>query len=110
MKQKLIELIREIPISGKTYEEYVEAVADKLTAVKTNYDRIRMMTVDEMASYFAYISERSDGFIQIADHYICKKCKKEHGGKCPVRDDEKCLYENDNTNTLKYWLEGKAEK
>ena len=29
-KQKLIETIRAVPISGKTYEEYVEAVADRL--------------------------------------------------------------------------------
>ena len=30
MKQKLISTIRAVPISGKTYEEYVEAVADRL--------------------------------------------------------------------------------
>lgn len=30
MKDKLIETIREVPIAGKTYEEYVEAVAEKL--------------------------------------------------------------------------------
>ena len=29
-KDKLIEAIREVPISGKTYEQYVEAIADKL--------------------------------------------------------------------------------
>jgi hypothetical protein len=33
MKEKLIELIRQVPISGKTYEEYVEALADKLISV-----------------------------------------------------------------------------
>ena len=32
MKQKLIATIRAVPISGKTYEEYVEAVADRLLA------------------------------------------------------------------------------
>ena len=31
-KQKLIETTRAVPISGKTYEEYVEAVADRLLA------------------------------------------------------------------------------
>ena len=32
MKQKLIATIRAVPISGRTYEEYVEAVADRLLA------------------------------------------------------------------------------
>ena len=31
-KGKLIEIIRGVPIAGKTYEEYVEAVAEKLLA------------------------------------------------------------------------------
>ena len=30
VKQKLIETIRAVPIHGRTYEEYVEAVADRL--------------------------------------------------------------------------------
>ena len=30
MKQKIIETIRAVPIAGKTYEEYVEAVAERL--------------------------------------------------------------------------------
>lgn len=109
MRDKLKAAIREVPIS-KTYEEYVEALADKILGVKTNFDRIKSMTVDEMASYFAYISGRDYGFITVADHYICCKCKKEHGGECPVSDDEKCLYENDNTSTIKYWLEGEANE
>lgn len=109
MKDKLIKAIREVPIADKTYPEYVEALADKLLEVKTNYDRIKSMTVDEMATFFAHISERGDGFIQIADHYICQKCKKDHGGKCPMSDDKNCLYDNDNTATLKYWLEGEVE-
>ena len=109
MRDKLIKTIREVPIADKTYPEYVEAVADKLLEVKTNYDRIKAMTLDEMASFFAYISNRGGGFISIADHYICQKCKKEHDGKCPISDDEKCLYDNDNVSTLKYWLEGEVE-
>lgn len=32
MKDKIIEAIRAVPIAGKTYEEYVEAVADRLLA------------------------------------------------------------------------------
>lgn len=30
MKERLIELIRSVPITDKTYPEYIEAVADKL--------------------------------------------------------------------------------
>ena len=30
MKNKLIATIRDVPIAGKTYEEYIEAVADRL--------------------------------------------------------------------------------
>ena len=30
MKERIIEVIRSVPIAGKTYEEYVEAIADKL--------------------------------------------------------------------------------
>jgi hypothetical protein len=30
MKERFIEIIRDVPIAGKTYEEYVEAVAEKL--------------------------------------------------------------------------------
>lgn len=37
-KQKLIATIRAVPISGKTYEEYVEAVADRLLAERY-YDK-----------------------------------------------------------------------
>ena len=32
MKEKLIDTIRAVPIAGKTYEEYVEAIADHLLA------------------------------------------------------------------------------
>lgn len=33
MKQRIIETIRAVPVAGKTYEEYVEAVAEKLIDV-----------------------------------------------------------------------------
>lgn len=32
MKEKIIETIRAVPIAGKTYEEYVEALAERLIA------------------------------------------------------------------------------
>ena len=110
MKDKLIKVIREVPIADKTYEEYVEALADKLMGAKTNYERIKSMTIDDMASFFASVSESCGDFIQMADRYICQKCKKEHGGKCPVSDGDRCLYEYDDVTTLKYWLEGEVEQ
>ena len=76
----------------------------------TNYDRIKAMTIDEMASFFANVSKKGIGLIEMADRYICQKCKKEHGGHCPVSDDEKCLYSHDNATTIKYWLEGEVEE
>ena len=32
MKDKLIEMLRSVPVAGKTYEEYIEAIADMLIA------------------------------------------------------------------------------
>ena len=109
-KEVLVEAIRAVPIAGKTYEEYVEAIAERLANTKTNYDRIRDMSIDEMASFFADVNERGSGFIGIADHYICQKCKREHGGECPVSDDQPCIYENDNASTIKLWLQGEVEE
>jgi S-adenosylhomocysteine hydrolase len=33
-KDALVKVIREVPITGKTYEEYVEAVAEKILSQK----------------------------------------------------------------------------
>lgn len=108
-KAKLIETIRSVPIAGKTYEEYVEALADKLTEVKTNQDHLRMMDSDELASFLKGATYLGGGFITIADSYICRKCKQEHDGKCPVNlDKNPCLYEADDEQTIKYWLEGEV--
>jgi hypothetical protein len=30
MKEKLINIIKQVPIAGKTYPEYIEAIADRL--------------------------------------------------------------------------------
>lgn len=110
-KEQLIEQIRAVPIAGKTYEEYVEALAEKLTEVNTNHDHIRFMDSDELASFFKDVAHMGGGFITIADGYICRKCKREHDGKCPVNLDENpCLYEADDAQTIKYWLEGEVEE
>lgn len=76
----------------------------------TNADRLRAMSTDELAEFFANKATRGGEFIAMADHYICSKCKKEHDGKCPVDLDENpCLHDLDETQTIKYWLEGAAE-
>lgn len=74
---------------------------------KTLYDRIKSMTLDEMASFFADVYK--DDIIATADRYICRKCKAEHGGHCPIGDDDKCLYDNSDKETIKLWLEGRAD-
>jgi hypothetical protein len=69
----------------------------------TNHERIKNMTLDEMAAFFAKMSAK--GFIETADKVICRKCKADHGGHCPIEGDEGCLYEMSDKDTLKLWLE-----
>ena len=72
----------------------------------TLYDYIKSMTMNEMVSFF--ISLNSKSILEIADSSICRKCKADHGGNCPVSDDEKCLFEMSDRETIKKWLEGGA--
>ena len=95
------------------YLNAIERVKDTPTAdvvpkseVTTLYDRIKAMPFDEFVSFFVYLNQRS--IIETADRQICRKCKKEHGGHCPVGDDDKCLYELSDKETIKLWLKGKA--
>lgn len=83
-------------------------INDPKGEIITLYDRIKAMTLDEMASFFVYLARNQ--IITTADRYICRKCKSEHGGRCPIGDDEKCLYDMSNKETIKYWLEGETEK
>lgn len=76
----------------------------RIYEIMTNYERIKNMSLDEMAGFFAETIKTD--FIVMADKYICNKCRAEHGGVCPIGDDDKCLYENDNKSTIKMWLEG----
>ena len=48
MKDKLIAAIREVPIS-QTYEEYVEALADRLVTV---IEDTRMETLEDVRNHF----------------------------------------------------------
>ena len=75
----------------------------------TNFDRIKYMSVDELASFIVEVSN-SGGFITMADRYICTKCQREHGGRCPTPDDIGCMFDNDCTATIKRWLEGEVEE
>ena len=76
----------------------------KPEAEKTLYDRIKAMTLDEMVSFLAYLYKKD--IIAEADRYICRKCKEEHGGHCPIGDDDTCLYDMSDKDTIKLWLEG----
>ena len=57
-KQKLIDTIRAVPISGRTYEEYVEAVADNMMAFC-----VEQASFDQMTEY-------------ILDHYAKQKARE----------------------------------
>ena len=72
----------------------------------TLFERIKAMSLDEMATFLANIYH--DDIIVTADKYICRKCKLEHGGHCPVGDNDECLYENNDKETIKLWLEGRG--
>lgn len=82
----------------------------KVTKVTTNFDRLKAMSVDELASFLANNAVEGGQFIQMADSYICRKCKKRNGGQCPVPDDVGCLFLEDDTATIKRWLEGEVEE
>ena len=71
------------------------------------FEKIKAMSLDEMATFLA--KTYKDDIIATADRYICRKCKVEHGGHCPIRDDDKCLYDCSDEATIKLWLEGSAD-
>ena len=62
MKEKLIEIIRAVPIAGKTSGEYVEAVADKLIAevIFPPYVRMEAKAIPAILNV-KYSEERNDG-------------------------------------------------
>lgn len=95
-RERLVKKQRE-QYRAKKGEEYV----------KTIYDRIKAMTIDEMVDFFAHLEK--DGIITTADRYICRKCKAEHEGHCPINDNDNCLYDLSNKETIRLWLEGGAE-
>ena len=74
----------------------------------TNYDRIKNMSLDEMTKFFTDLVHTD--IITTADHYICKKCKEEHNGECPIGDDGNCIYDNSDYVTIKLWLTGNTER
>lgn len=76
----------------------------------TNADRIKAMSTDELAAFLVNNTMRGGSLLAMADSYICRKCEGEHNGKCPINlDEDPCLYELDDIQTLKYWLDGAAE-
>ena len=74
----------------------------------TNYDRIKNMSLDEMTAFLTELDSTS--VLTVADRYICKKCKAEHGGKCSMSyNDDECLYNFDKVKTIKTWLMGEQD-
>lgn len=53
-KAMLIETIRSVPIAGKTYDEYVEAVAGSLAGYRKASD-VAMETIDDFQSRLRHI-------------------------------------------------------
>ena len=79
------------------------------TKAPTNADVIKAMSTDELAAFLVGITARGGALLERADSYICRKCKSENGGECPVNmDTDPCLYDMDDIKTVKYWLEGET--
>jgi hypothetical protein len=66
-------------------------------------DRIRGMSVTELAEF---LGSKTPIDIQ-ASEYVCKRCKKIHGGECPC-EEGKCIYGN--TDTIRGWLLQEVEE
>lgn len=73
----------------------------------TNFEKIKSMTLDELSVFFAQ-TVRHD-IIEVADRYICRKCRADHNGTCPMVDDI-CPYDRGDVATVSLWLEGEAEE
>ena len=80
-----------------------------VVTVKTNCDRLKSMSIDELASFLAKHAINGGDFIKMADGYLCRNCKKRNGGLCPVPDDASCLFLEDDVTTIKRWLAGEVE-
>ena len=112
MRNKLAELLSEAEGQINNDLPSVEQIADYLIEhdvivkgeVKTLYDRITAMPFDELVSFFTYLE--SEGIITVADRSICRKCKKEQGGYCPIGADDRCLYDLSDKETISFWLKG----
>ncbi len=67
----------------------------------TLFDQIKGMSVTELAEF---LEKNGTQFIRKADDYMCKRCKKSHGGNCPYAE-ERCLYENrSDADLIREWL------
>jgi len=59
----------------------------------TNHEKLKLMSVEELAAVL-------NSFVPYTDDMtsdVCWDCKRRHGGKCPIPDDEiGCLYASKN--------------
>ena len=60
MKQKLIEAIREVSIAGKTYEQYVEALAEHLNTVGQK----KFKRIDALENKVCSLVDRNEALTQ----------------------------------------------
>ena len=69
-------------------------------------DKIRGMFVTELADFLSDV----EPIPHRVDRYVCRKCKKEHGGKCPCNDGD-CLYGSYTESDLtREWLLQEVEE
>lgn len=87
--------------------KHIVKICEGTSDAPTWYERIQAMPIDEMASFLTYLNTR--GVLETADRVICRKCKAEHGNHCPM-DDDNCLYDLSDKETIKLWLESDAYK
>ena len=100
----------EVGLSAPRVREYVDKVC-RLYGVylrrlsrekkKRLFDKIKEMSVTELAEF---LEKNNAKFVRNADAYICKRCKNEHGKKCPYAG-EQCIYETwSDADLIREWL------
>ena len=88
------------------YRRYRCQVESKQVPKKTLFDEIKEMSVTDLADFLTDV----EPIPHRVDRYICRKCKKEHGGKCPCNDGD-CLYGSYTESDLtREWLLQEVEE
>ena len=72
--------------------------------IVTNIEKIKAMSTEELAIFLLNLGNVET----MLDHHYCTKCKKENGGRCPIADDEECLYGFNDSVLMQGWLESEV--